>query len=295
MKVTLRSYPIFVLLWVSFVLIVDSLKCSKHKCDSGKTCCNGIVCLSHKETCFNGWECDSSDDCNGRICVKHRCNRDPPRIDYSCSSDSDCSGTRKKCCGIVCRKKCDLPSRRPEESCVDSQECSTDYICKRNKCVKKSKSSSDTALTRAGFLSAAILTGSVFVLIMCCCFVKESKFARRQNGPERRQRHRSRHCRQSDSTVNQASLSMSHVSVNNTNGAFYIDEFTGDAYYSRIFLGQTNGTAFDSGVLPTCENQLVPPPYHTLSFTDLPPSYDEVVQDVRAGQNPPPSSDQVPV
>lgn len=258
---------------------------------SGEICCAGLSCRSKQNcrSCIIDTHCPA-----GEQCVHSHCTL-PTKADSknksgikSCSSDKDCNNSTEKhlkCCQGTCttdENSCTsiplTPRPSTPSSCGSWKECSHGEQCERGSCKKPS----NVMLTKAGFLSAAILTGSVFLLILCCCFVRESKYSRQRYAERqrRRSRSRSRHRRRS---THQRRRSSGAVELHSTttaveNRAFRVDSTCEDGLFipPPEYPGESVTTTTD-GIHNSSEEPSSPPPYYTLSF-DLPPSYEESLQ-----------------
>lgn len=285
----MKAYPrLLVILYVVGSLLVasESLRCSKDSdcTDPGKICCERDFTCSTKRICH---ACIINSHCpTGKRCVNSVC---VPRshISRSCFSDDDCLNDTSlaqnlKCCNGKCKDifRCrvltsttttTVPVTRSSSVCESWRDCPSGEQCNGGKC----KKSSDVMLTKAGFLSAAILTGSVFLLILCCCFVRESRYSRQRYAERQRRRSRNRRRsrqsrrRSTHSTVAVENRAFSAEDCRDCEGGFYVPP---PEYASEL----TNPGVTRSPPAQPAE-QSSPPPYHTLSF-ELPPSYDEAVQ-----------------
>lgn len=288
-------------LWLILVLFVGIFvksscsKCSKKTdCKAREICCGSICCGS---TCRAGEKClslcitDSQCPADQR-CEHHYCAPIPNSYTStdsvkSCSSDGDCDDITEQhsqCCRKgKCTTTCLAPTTTPptsRSSCISWRDCAHGEQCKGGSCSK----TSNVMLTKAGFLSAAILTGSVFLLILCCCFVRESKYGRQRYADRhrRRSRRRSRHGRRRSS--HQTRSRSGTVELRTTaveNRAFSIDDchcceaglpIAPPEYPGERNEGTSDGNHPSGEPLPPS-----PPPYCTLSF-DLPPTYEEALQ-----------------
>ena len=255
-----------------------SSNCSKNSdCRKEEICCAGLTCrLAEKcHSCLAHSHCPE-----GEKCVNAHCTTE------SCSHDRDCYNNTKqnfKCCQRRCTKNsCSsstLTTQQPTQlptartSCISWRDCSHGEQCERGSCEK----TSNVMLTKAGFLSAAILTGSVFLLILCCCFVRESKYNRQRYIERQRRRSRSRSRRRRSTQQLRARSSTTTIAVENR--AFSIDDCNaceGDLPVPPPEY-PTEPVTTDGVEFPAEPAPVTPPPYYTLSF-DLPPTYEEALQ-----------------
>lgn len=251
-----------------------SSNCSKNAdCRKEEICCAGLTCrpVEKCQSCLIHNHCPE-----GEKCVNAHCTSE------SCSYDRDCYNNTEqhfKCCQGRCTKNsCSSPtpttqSTTARTSCISWRDCSHGEQCERGSCEK----TSNVMLTKAGFLSAAILTGSVFLLILCCCFVRESKYSRQRYIERQRRRSRSRSRRRRSTQQLRARSSTTTIAVENR--AFSIDDCNaceGDHHIPPpeypTESATTDGVDFHGEPAP-----VTPPPYYTLSF-DLPPTYEESLQ-----------------
>lgn len=255
---------------------LNDADCTNH----GEICCPSDLTCSTNERCHRG-SCIINSHCPaGKKCVHSKC---IPRL-KSCYSDKDCfentTSTRNlKCCHGSCKDVflCSIPTTkttlttRSEFSCISRKDCSEGQKCEGGKC----KESSDITLTKAGFLSAAILTGSIFLLILCCCFVRESRYSRQRYAERQRRSRRRRRSRQGRrrSTLPNTSAVQNGAFITDCEGGFTIPP----PEYPRDELITSADDDNDANSNPLGEQTSSPPPYCTLSF-DLPPSYEEALQ-----------------
>ena len=286
-RTTMKAYPrLLVILYVVGSLLVasESLRCSKDSdcTDPGEICCKRDFTCNTKRRCH---VCIIHSHCPaGKQCVNSLCVRSS-YISKSCYSDDDCLNDTSmaqnlKCCNGKCEDifRCRVITStttatvavtRSSSLCGSWRDCPSGEQCEGGKC----KKSSDVMLTKAGFLSAAILTGSVFLLILCCCFVRESRYSRQRYAERQRRRSRNRRRsrqsrrRSTHSTIAVENRAFSTEDCRDCEGGFYIPP---PEYPSEL-------TNPDVILSPQPAEQSSPPPYHTLSF-ELPPSYDEAVQ-----------------
>lgn len=282
----MRKFYNFLIFLVLFAacLFADfaSSNCSKDSdCRKEEICCAGLTCRPAKncQACLVDKHCPE-----GEKCVHSHCTTTKP-----CSYDEDCYNNteqRLKCCQGRCTKNsCSSPSPTTQPttartSCISWRDCSHGEQCERGSC----KKTTNVMLTKAGFLSAAILTGSVFLLILCCCFVRESKYSRQRYIERQRRRSRSRSRRRRSTQQLRSRSSTTTTAVENR--AFSIDDCNtceGGLHipppeYPRE-LTTTDGVDFPGEPAP-----VTPPPYYTLSF-DLPPTYEEALQNEEHGDS----------
>ena len=276
----------FMKVFILGFLLVDfaSSNCtSDDDCLNGQVCCGGYTCLS-KASCH----CEVDRHCNrGEKCVNWQCVTDHESHDtQSCHGNNDCRNNNRyrRCCNGKCEVACSgfsTTQPTPELPCIGSRECRDDEKCEDGKCVKDDASSrSRNTLSKAGFLSAAILTGSVFLLIMCCCFVRESKLGRRRYIERQRRRSRRSRNRRRSSDRPHSSVACGILHVNAVeNRSFNSDNVNRDGglfFHPPSYPGEFNSSHTGADVVYyETETQVSPPPYHTLSFLELPPPYEE--------------------
>lgn len=181
-------------------------QCQTHEVCCGRRCKSWPKCfINTNEECFYDTHC-----VKGAICVSNVCK--PKNIrPKKCSKDQDCVYQKhsktyntlyntSRCCGGKCFKSTQsclhirinsttiTPNKRLKPTCLTNYNCPTEFKCIGGKCSlqnnavetsKRRDSSNDSTLSRAGFLSAAILTSAVFLTVMCFCFLKETKYVRR--------------------------------------------------------------------------------------------------------------------
>lgn len=290
MKGYRRFWAILLISGLSFFEFASS-HCSKDTdCRyPGEICCTRDFTCSTKQRC-NSHSCIIDSHCPaGEKCEHSKCIMKSYGTE-TCYSDKDCYNnftTKQKlrCCEGKCKDifRCAVftttkptTSTLPGSPCISWRDCRSGDQCKEGKC----KKGSDVLLTKAGFLSAAILTGSVFLLILCCCFVRESRYSR-QRYVERqrrrsRQRSRSRQSRRRSthhSTSAVENTAFSTEDINNREGGFFVPppEYPTES----TTPGDTQSEFPQSSQLG--EQSSSPPPYYTLSF-ELPPSYEEALQ-----------------
>lgn len=285
MKGSRRFLFILLIAGVLFVEVASS-KCSKDTdCTRpGDVCCKRDFTCRTKRICDNSW-CIIHSHCPDGKCVDSLCIPNS-RGTESCYSDKDCYNNTTttenlKCCGGKCKDRfwCSVTiftttkstSTVLSSSCVSWKDCANGEQCEGGKCEK----SSNVMLTKAGFLSAAILTGSVFLLILCCCFVRESRYSRQRYAERQRRRSRNRRrSRQSrrrsthHSTTAVENRAFSREDRHEGEGGFFIPppEYPRDLTTPDVIHSSPPG-----------EQPPSPPPYCTLSF-ELPPSYEEALQ-----------------
>ena len=278
---------LILVLSVSFFEEISCSKCSKHSdCMKGQICCVSD-CRAEKDCwCITDKQCGA-----GEICQNSHCMPTPNShaTVKPCSVDGDCTDRRRDksmCCRDGrCSTTCSTttstspstlgPTRRLP--CRNSRDCFDGEDCIGGNC----ENTSNIMLTKAGFLSAAILTGSVFLLILCCCFVRESKYGRQRADRQRRRSRRrsSRGRRRSSHHTRSRSGTTELRSTAIENRAFSLEDChsceEGLAIPPPEYSSErTENTIHDYGEpLPPS-----PPPYCTLSFSDLPPTYEEVLQ-----------------
>lgn len=279
-----------VILFVAGVLFVEFA--------SSRSCYNDTDCPhTDKICCGKDYTCKTKQGCHnlcliqrhcptGKDCINSRC-VSTSRDTQFCNSHRDCYNNTFRTQNLRCCKgRCVINSfywcpilrtttataTRSGASCINNNDCANGERCEEGRC----KESSNTMLTKAGFLSAAILTGSVFLLILCCCFVRESRYSRQRYAE--RQRRRSRNRRRSRQSRRRSSQNTTAVEnrafrtedCRDGEGGFFIPppEYPGE-------LTTPDGT--QSPPQSTEVQSPSPPPYYTLSF-ELPPPYEEAVQ-----------------
>ncbi|KAL9955189.1 hypothetical protein ACROYT_G036476 [Oculina patagonica] len=278
-------FMIFLVL-ISGILFVDlaSSSCTKNSdCGKEEICCAGLTCRSagNCSSCIIDSHCSKGEKCVNSHCTTSQDSSTTSDEIISCSSDKDCSNTKHHL--TCCQGRCSVDhscsplsttqSTTARTSCISWRDCSHGEQCEKGSC----KKTSNVMLTKAGFLSAAILTGSVFLLILCCCFVRESKYSRQRYAERQRRRSRSRSRRRRSTQQLRSRSSTSTTAVENR--AFSIDDCnTGEG---GLFIPPPEypgeSTTAD-GILSSDEPvPVTPPPYYTLSF-DLPPTYEEALQ-----------------
>lgn len=271
----LDHFVIFLVL-VNASLFPDfaSSNCSKSSdCRKEEICCAGLTCRPAKKcrSCIIQNHCSE-----GEKCVNAHCTTE------SCSHDRDCFNNTERhfrCCQGRCTKNsCSSPTLRTQAttartSCISWRDCSHGEQCEKGSCEK----TSNVMLTKAGFLSAAILTGSVFLLILCCCFVREGKYSRQRYIERQRRRSRSRSRRRRSTQQLRARSSTTTIAVENR--AFSIDDCSACEGGLHIPPPEypTESATTDGVDSPGEPAPVTPPPYYTLSF-DLPPTYEEALQ-----------------
>ena len=285
--------------------------CKPHQVCCGKRCRSWPKCfLNSDKECYYDTHC-----IKGAVCVSNVCK---PRklLPTSCKTDEDCSfqkhsssydgiASTSKCCQEKCfkTKSClalkinstlTTPATSPaigEQPCLETTNCPSELECINARCTvkkvvdshKKSKES-DTTLSRAGFLSAAILTAAVFLTIMCFCFLKETKYA---------QRHYMHRARRGESLTQSTYTAVDQSSVlhhqldhtrssnsTNNNRAFQITAswilFPG--LYGLNQTARSHGDR-DCEQQDDCNSSCTrPPSYRSVCIEhELPPSYDEAM------------------
>ena len=288
--ITMKGHRRFsVILFVAGVLLVDF---ASSRCYEDTDCPHqDEICCARNFTCRTKRGCHLwcliHGHCpRGKHCVNSRCVSSSRNTQF-CSAHGDCYNNSTfitqnlKCCNGRCLNnifRCSIlttttaTATRSGSSCINGNECANGEQCEEGRC----KESSNAMLTKAGFLSAAILTGSVFLLILCCCFVRESRYSRQRYAE--RQRRRSRNRRRSRQSRRRSSQNTTAVEnrafrtedCSDCEGGFFIPlpEYPGE-------LTIPDGT--QSPPQSTEEQSPSPPPYYTLSF-ELPPPYEEAVQ-----------------
>lgn len=285
---TMRIHSRFsVILFISLILLVkfSSSRCFKDEdCRQSpfERCCKRDFTCKTKRKCVGPCtadsDCPAGNQCVHNVCIITTRTTKLPSTESSvpCHSNQDCFNSTQmpRCCRGYCTSEyfCLLtptPTVVRTEAiwCKSSRDCASGENCKGGKC--KYRSDNIPSGRNAGFLSASIITGSVFLLILCCRFAQESS---RQSFFRRRRRSRnwsrSRQRRQS-----------SHHTTAEVNGGFVAESHLEPVRGFTIALPAyprdlpTSGASNTSLRLGDCS----PPPYSTLSF-ELPPSYDEVVQ-----------------
>ena len=278
-----------IILFVAGVLFVEfaSSRCSKDTdCpDPNEICCTRDFTCRTKRRCHL---CLIHSHCPpGKHCVNSRC-VSSSRDTQFCNSQRDCYNNTSisqnlRCCEGRCVNDyywCSIlttttkaTTTRSGSSCTLTwNDCEDGERCEGGRC----KKNSNAMLTKAGFLSAAILTGSVFLLILCCCFVRESRYSRQRYAERQRRRSRNRRRsrqsrrRSSQNTTAVENRAFSTEDCGDCEGGFFIPppEYPGE------MTTPDDGTQSPQS---TGEQPSSPPPYYTLSF-ELPPSYDEAVQ-----------------
>ncbi|XP_031550903.1 uncharacterized protein LOC116288275 [Actinia tenebrosa] len=204
---------VFFVLCIFGHLMDTALSCDKDaRCKPHQVCC-GKRCRSWPKCFLNSdMECYYDTHCiKAAVCVSNVCK---PRklLPTSCKTDEDCSFQKhsksfdgivstSKCCQGKCFKtksclalKINSTLTTPttsqaigEQPCLETTKCPSELECINARCrvkkvvdsAKRNSKESDTTLSKAGFLSAAILTAAVFLTIMCFCFLKETKYAQR--------------------------------------------------------------------------------------------------------------------
>lgn len=285
----MREYHYFLIFLVLYagLLFVDfaSSNCSKDSdCGRQEICCAGLTCRSARKcrSCIIDSHCPEGKKCVNSHCTTGKDSTTSSDGKKSCSSDKECYNSTKqhfKCCQGRCTKNsCSSPHSATQPttartSCISWRDCSHGEQCEKGSC----KKTTNVMLTKAGFLSAAILTGSVFLLILCCCFVRESKYSRQRYAERQRRRSRSRSRRRRSTQQIRSRTSTTTTAVENR--AFSIDDC--NACEGGLFIpppeypGESTTT---DGMLSSGEPvPVTPPPYYTLSF-DLPPTYEEALQ-----------------
>ena len=258
----------------------DCTKPEEICCTRDFTCATRQKC--HQSSCIIDRHCPV-----GKHCVNSQCKNNDSFGSKSCDWNRDCSNATSftryfKCCQGKCKfvllcstftttKTTTTTITTSGSSCSSWKDCANGEQCEEGKC----KENSNVMLTKAGFLSAAILTGSIFLLILCCCFVRESRYSRQRYAE--RQRRRSRNRRRSRQNRRR---STHHNATAVENSAFSTEDsrdceggfFVPPPEYPRDDL-----TTPADNASPTGEQSSSPPPYYTLSF-ELPPSYEEALQ-----------------
>lgn len=272
-----------------FLLLVVSTSVINVPCSA---CSNNADCTNHGEICcLSDFTCSTNERCHRHSCIiNSHCPADKecvnskciPRL-KTCYSDRDCfenanSSRNLKCCDGKCKDvfSCSISSTkttlttRSGFSCISWKDCSEGQKCEGGKC----RESSEITLTKAGFLSAAILTGSIFLLILCCCFVRESRYSRQRYAERQRRSRRRRRSRQGRrrSTLSNTNAVENGAFTTDCEGGFTIPP----PEYPRDEL-IASADDHDAHSTPLGEQTSSPPPYCTLSF-DLPPSYEEALQ-----------------
>ena len=282
---TMRVFDHFLVLQVlvtacSFPDFASS-DCSKG-CRKEEVCCAGLTCRPAGKCrwCIMHGHCPE-----GEKCVDSHCTAE------SCSNDRDCYNNTEqhlKCCqGRCTNNTCSSSTPTPatqsttaRTSCITWRDCSHGEQCERGSCEK----TSNVMLTKAGFLSAAILTGSVFLLILCCCFVRESKYSRQRYIERQRRRSRSRSRRRRSTQQLRSRSSTTTIAVENR--AFSIDDCNACEGGLHVPPPEypTESATTDRVDFPGEPVPVTPPPYYTLSF-DLPPTYEEALQNDENGNS----------
>lgn len=280
-------FPIFLVLTagLSSVGFANSNCVKDSECGRGEICCAFKRCRQTGNciACIIDSHCPKGEKCFNSHCTRSHDFSTESVGEKSCSTDKDCyynSEQQLNCCQGKCTKySCSSPYATTQPttvraSCISWRDCSHGEQCEKGSC----KKTSNVMLTKAGFLSAAILTGSVFLLILCCCFVRESKYSRQRYAERQRRRSRSRSRRRRSTQQLRPRSSTTCTTTSVENRAFSLDE--SNACEGGLPPPEyPGGSSTTDGVLSPVEPAPVtPPPYYTLSF-DLPPTYEEALQD----------------
>ena len=286
-KKKLYGLNLILVVSVSFFVEISCSKCSKRAdCTEGKICCVTDCRAESNCWCLTDKMCHKGESCQHSHCVP---TQNSSATVKRCFVDGDCHDRRQNyslCCrDMRCSTACFTststltspsgPNRRLP--CRNSRECLDGEHCSNGNC----ESTSNVMLTKAGFLSAAILTGSIFLLILCCCFVRESRYARqRADRQRRRSRRRSnRGSRRSSHHPRSRSGTTELRSTAIENSAFSLEDCHSCEAGLAIPPPEYSSERTESTAIHDLVEELPPspPPYSTLSF-DLPPTYEEALQ-----------------
>ncbi|XP_032240719.2 uncharacterized protein LOC5515147 [Nematostella vectensis] len=292
----------FFVLQVSLRLVHQGVRA----CDRDSNCKPHQVCCDNRcrswPKCFlkSEKECYYDTHCiKGAVCVKHECKPIESRTS-SCQTDADCRDYAKhadspnnlhgrKCCGHKCikAKDCHLfnlsTTARPiTRSNTTRQEHNSGVDCRNSSCTPIEVTETSTleksanTLSRAGFLSAAILTAAVFLIVMCCCFLRESKYislrgyrtrqsASPYNSP----------CTNETAQIERTSAEQ-HTQTDTDPSVFRVAASW--ALFPGLYGFSSTGTGTDLPRPLACNLFRGPPSYHSVCLDhELPPSYDEAV------------------
>jgi len=259
--------------------------CEAHQVCCNKRCKSWPKCfLNTEKECFYDTHC-----VKGAVCIDNKCQpKSTPTA--KCTKDQDCIYQKhstsyssvyntSRCCDGECFKiksclliKVNSTSttlhKRSKPSCLTNYNCPTEFECIEGECVlqneqvqttsKLKEEPKEPSLSRAGFLSAAILTSAVFLTVMCFCFLKETKYVRRHI--ERTQD------RSTLTERNCTTQEVYHEPRSNSAPSWVI--------FPRLYVYNERENGNDSDDTASIN----PPSYRSVCFEhELPPSYDEAV------------------